>query len=488
MDHGDEYGDRPRRLSQLPRPDENSAYAKRRDPPADGAQELAELLGTLALAAGSRLREGRQSVPYLRRRRLFANHLIWLLGFGERIELQVEPHQILYSGVVVYHARSHEETFVQRLFADGVRWISLEPGIDQRAAEVLLEHFCPYVFFRDAPDAHIVRSAPIESMVGVGFEVRTERRFGQVPFGASEVEIVTHTLLSYIMEIPEPPEVPGGHPDLAFDGRKDPLPESTVEGAGMDLWSALLDDFASEPDPVPGMARLGRTIQALLLDPSHATAPADIAARVDELVGDLLEHGQPENVVRLLGAISGTRQRPEFDDEATQALEQLTSGLAAPERIQALQHACSGIDMDAPVFDQYLELLPPPGLATLLELPHDEGSRGWADLRTRAMNNLHAKLEAGALERHPFWDQVHTLRVFGEMAGPNAAAWLIQRIPPTWKQEMNLAAPWIMGLGATGDPRGVPYLAMISGRARGELSDMARQDLFRIQQTVDGDE
>jgi len=151
-----------------------------------------------------------------------------------------------------------------------------------------------------------------------------------------------------------------------------------------------------------------------------------------------------------------------------------------------LQAACSGIDMDAPVFDQYLELLPPPGLATLLELPYDEASRGWTDLRNRALQMLHRKLEAGELARHSFWVQVRTARAFGQIAGPAAAAWLMERIPANWKEDLSGAAPWIMAVGATGDPRGVPYLSLISGRAKGELRDMAREDLFRIRDAMAG--
>lgn len=487
MQTGDEFDPRPVRRTALPRPDDNSPFATRRNPPTDGAQELSELLGTLALASSDRAHHGAQSAAYLRRRRQFANHLVWLLGFGERVELQVEPREIRFGGAVVYRGRRPDETFSQRLYADGVRWIAFEPGVDHRAAELLVDHLCPYVSFDGAPDAHIARSAPVDRMPGVGFEVRTERRFGQVPFGASEVEVVTHTLLSYTLELPDPPELPGGTPDLAFDGRVGPLPRSVVEGASLDLWSALLDDFASEPDPVPGLARLGRAIQELLHDPDHTVPPDEVAARVDRLVGELLERGQPENAVRLVGALFRDDASAAPDEPTVQALDRLLAGLATVERLQALQQACSGIDLDAPVFDHYLELLPPQGLATLLDLPFEQDRRSWSGLRTRAMQVLHAKLEAGVLARYPVWERIHTLRAFGRLAGPPAAAWIIERIPANWKEAMEQAAPWILGLGATGDPRAVPYLAMISGRAQGRLQEMAREDLFRIRDAVQGD-
>lgn len=479
-----EFEDRARH-DDLPQPDPNCAYARLRDPPSDPGANIALLIDELLDAAASRARDGLRHAEYLRERRAFANHLLWILHFGAPLELQVEAWRLLWNGQPIYEPQSAGETFCQRLFADGVRWISFKPGVDHRCAELLVDHLTAYAFFPTAPDAHLVRSAPLDKLLGVGFEVYTERRLGQVPLGASPVELATHSMMGFLTELPEAPELPQGSPELLHSAGHDPSPEHLEEGAGIDLWSALLDDMLSGPDPVPGVSSLGHVLRHVLGTRGPIVDLGQWSEVVLERMVGMLDAGQPENLLKLAAELTDEHGAP-LSDEAKQQVQGLFAQLAEPQRMQTILVACSGIDNESPVLPRFLELLPASGLGTLLEVSAGTENPAWLQLRLLLVNVLRDRFEAGELDRHQVDEQVRLCRILGLSAGDAIAPFFAQRIPQNWKEDMLAAAPWVLGLGATANPAAIPYLSFISGRGTGGAQTLARADLLNIQKKHGG--
>ncbi len=479
-----DYGERPVH-GDLPLPDPNSEYARLRDPPADPGGNIAELVDELLDAAATRARDGIKHADYLRERRIFANHLLWILHFGAPLEIQVEAWRLLWNGQPIYEPQSAGETFCQRLFADGVRWIAFKPGVDHRCAELLVDHLTPYAFFPTSPDAHLVRSAPLDRLRGVGFEVYTERRLGQVPLGASPVELATHSMLGFLTELPEAPELPQGSPELLHSMAEDPYPACLEEGTSIDLWGALLDDMLSGPDPVPGVVALGKVLRHIIAAQERVVDLDEWAAVVLRRMVDMLDMGQPENLLKLARELSDEGGEP-LGEEAEAAVQGLFAHLAEPQQMHSLLVACSGIDNDSPVLPRFLGLLPAQGLATLLEVSAGTENAAWLQLRLLLVNDLRDRLGSGELDRCPVDEQIRMCRILGLSAGAAIAPFFAQRIPDNWQQDMLTAAPWILGLGATASPTAIPYLSFISGRGTGGAQALARADLLNIQKQHGG--
>jgi hypothetical protein len=465
--------------------DPDSEWARRHEPPSDPIAEISALLEHLLDAAADNASDDSDRQDYLRARRRFANHLIWTLSFGAALEFQVEPWRLLWNGQPVYQPTTTAETLIQRLWADGVRWMHIKPGIDHAGAEAFVDHLSRYAFFLSAPDAHLVRSAPMEAMPGVGLEVFTERRFGQVPLGASPVEQSTHSLIEHLLELPPAPDLPQHRPELLHDGKLDGLPDGLEQGATIDLWSTLLDDFMSGPDPVPGIVDLGRAVRQVLADPALETDPARWVGSVDTMIEHLIVSGQPEALVRLLTELRRADATPEYDGPAHQAVDTLLVRLVEPVRLHALLLACSGIDEDSPVIQLLLAQLPPMALARVVEVAGATEHRAWQRLRGQALPLLRDSVTGPELQRYSTVEKVQICRILGGAGGALLAPFFAERIPRDWASNLAACAPWIFGLGAAGDVRAAPLLSGISGRGPTELVPIARQDLFRLQEIHD---
>lgn len=308
------------------------------------------------------------------------NMLATLAAHGS-MSLDIRPFEMTRDGEVVYLERDRERSLAFRLFRDGVRRITIEPGVVWEELLRLLEILSiRYTGIRQSEDdiVTLLWKAGFKS-IGIvaveGFVPEEERPEGsladQIPVSSSGKKRKRKKRRSGIVHVEAPND---------FDH---PLPnhEKKREPQWVDLDEGQLKDLAAEADslhlPATSVRLIGRLL-GVVADPLDPTDLSDISPLVNEIRDFLLSEGQLEYLTELVRVVEAHRS---IDEEKMDAQLARFADTRALRRI--LQSVSKGSEAVPPELIELLEMVPSDHLEHLMDLLVEE--RGAASRRLTRM-------------------------------------------------------------------------------------------------------
>jgi len=303
------------------------------------------------------------------------NMLATLAAHGT-MALDIRPFEMTREGEVVYLERDRERSLAFRLFRDGVRRITIEPGVVWEELLRLLEILSiRYTGIRQSEDdiVTLLWKAGFKS-IGIvaveGFVPEEERPEGsiadQIQGGATK-----RKRRSGIAHVDVPPD---------FD---QPMP--SFEQQGKPVWVEVsperLEELAAEADsqhlPSTSVRLISRLLD-IVADPLDPTELDDVIPLINEIRDFLLSEGQLEHLTNLVRVVEGRRS---IDVESVDAQLVRFADTRALRRI--LQSVSKGSETVPPELIELLEMVQSDHLEHLMDLLVEE--RGSASRRLTRM-------------------------------------------------------------------------------------------------------
>ena len=303
------------------------------------------------------------------------NMLATLAAHGT-MALDIRPFEMTREGEVVYLERDRERSLAFRLFRDGVRRITVEPGVVWEELLRLLEILSiRYTGIRQSEDdiVTLLWKAGFKSIAIVaveGFVPEEERPEGsladQAQMGVKKRKRrigLTHVDVPVDFDLPLP----------IFEEKSEPV-WSVVPP---DRLTALSTEADSQNLPTISVRLIGRLLH-VVADPLDPTSLDDVAPLINEIRDFLLSEGQLEHLTELARLVESHR---DIDVEAIDAQLNRFADTRALRRI--LQSVSKGSEAVPPDLIQLLEMIQSDHLEHLMDLLVEE--RGSASRRLTRM-------------------------------------------------------------------------------------------------------
>ena len=304
------------------------------------------------------------------------NMLATLAAYGT-MALDIRPFEMTREGEVVYLERDRERSLAFRLFRDGVRRITVEPGVVWEELLRLLEILSiRYTGIRQSEDdiVTLLWKAGFKS-IGIvaveGFVPEEERPEGSLADQVPGAGTKKRKRRSGIVHVDVPPD---------FD-----MPLPIFEEKGTPEWKAISDErlvsLSSEADSQQLPAISVRLISRLLdvvADPLDPTGIDDILPLIKEIRDFLLSEGQLLHLTELVRVVEARRS---IDVELIDAQLERFADTRALRRI--LQSVSKGSEVVPPELIELLEMIQADHLEHLMDLLVEE--RGSASRRLTRM-------------------------------------------------------------------------------------------------------
>ena len=280
----------------------------------------------------------------------------FLQRYGD-LEFQVRPFEIVHVGEVVYLDRDRERSLAFRLYRDGIRKLTLRPGLEWHELLKLLEVVSiRYVGVRQTEDDLVVllwkagfHHVAFEAVEG--FVADTEG--GNEAMEGSESNIGTGEVIN------APPDF-----DLPLPVRSTMVKVTFREVPAPALLELLRED---DSQAVPELAvRSCEELLAVLNDPTDPLRFIDILPHLTETREFLFAEGLLPETVRLAYAAASTSLRDEGSDLAC---TEFLGGFVSAHALERFLHSVSREASEAPPeLNTLLNSLPGDHLATLVQV------------------------------------------------------------------------------------------------------------------------
>jgi hypothetical protein len=280
----------------------------------------------------------------------------FLQKYGE-LEFQVRPFEMVHAGEVVYLDRDRERSLAFRLYRDGIRKITLRPGLDWHELLKLLEVVSiRYVGIRQTEDDLVV--------------LLWKAGFHHVAFEAVEGFVADTEGGDEAMEGAEYGHTSGGEIDAPPDFDL-PLPvrPTMVRVTWREVPAPALAELLREDDSqaVPELAvRSCEELLSALSDPTDPIRFTDVLPHLVETREFLFSEGLLSHTVRLTYAVASATVR---DEESDAACTEFLNGFVSVHALGRFLHTVSRDAAEAPPeLYALLGALPGDHLATLVQV------------------------------------------------------------------------------------------------------------------------
>lgn len=281
----------------------------------------------------------------------------FLQRYGE-LEFDIRPFEIVHAGEVVYLDRDRERSLAFRLYRDGVRKLTLRPGLEWSELLKLLEVVSiRYVGVRQTEDDLVVLLWKA-GFTHLAFEA-VEGFVADTAGGADAMEGSEYGSAAAGPAINAPPDF-----DLPL-----PVRPSMVRVTWREVPAPALTELLREDDSqaVPELAvRSCEELLKVLDDPTDPMRFADILPHLNETREFLFAEGLIGHTVRLVYAAASTTLR---DDEGDRECSEFLDGFVSAHALGRFLHGVSRDATEAPPeLYALLKALPGDHLASLVEV------------------------------------------------------------------------------------------------------------------------
>ncbi len=281
----------------------------------------------------------------------------FLQRYGE-LEFGIRPFEIVLAGEIVYLDRDRERSLAFRLYRDGVRKLTLRPGLEWHELLKLLEVVSiRYVGVRQTEDDLVVLLWKA-GFTHVAFEA-VEGFVADTEGGADAMEGSEHGSAAAGPAINAPPDF-----DLPL-----PVRPSMVRVSWREVPAPALAELLREDDSqaVPELAvRSCEELLKVLDDPTDPMRFADILPHLNETREFLFSEGLLGHTVRLAYAAASTTLR---DDKSDAECSEFLAGFVSAHALERFLHSVSRDATEAPPeLYALLKALPGDHLASLVKV------------------------------------------------------------------------------------------------------------------------
>ena len=278
--------------------------------------------------------------------------------YGE-LELEIRPFELVHHSEVVYLDRDRERSLAFRLYRDGVRKLTMRPGMEWQELLKLLEVMSiRFTGIRQAEDDLVVLLWKA-AFTHIAFEAVE----GFIADSDDEGGLVQHSMEGRVVRIEAPPNF-----DL-------PLPVRTRIAAVQYrvIPQAALDELGLEDDTqaVAGLAlRLCEDLLVSLADPNEVLVFTDLLSHLNETREFVYSEGNMTATLRLAYAAAAASTR---DANSEAACVEFLQGFVSAHGMRRFLHSVSQDAVDAPLeFYAMLNAIPGDHLNTLLDVLTNE--------------------------------------------------------------------------------------------------------------------
>lgn len=281
----------------------------------------------------------------------------FLQRYGE-LEFGIRPFEIVHAGEIVYLDRDRERSLAFRLYRDGVRKLTLRPGLEWNELLKLLEVVSiRYVGVRQTEDDLVVLLWKA-GFTHVAFEA-VEGFVADTEGGADAMEGSEYGSAAAGPAINAPPDF-----DLPL-----PVRPSMVRVTWREVPAPALAELLREDDSqaVPELAvRSCEELLKVLDDPTDPMRFADILPHLNETREFLFSEGLLGHTVRLAYAAASTTLR---DEKSDVECSEFLAGFVSAHALERFLHSVSRDATEAPPeLYALLKALPGDHLASLVEV------------------------------------------------------------------------------------------------------------------------
>jgi hypothetical protein len=291
------------------------------------------------------------------------------------LDLDVRPFELVREGEVVYLERDRDRSLAFRLFRDGVRRLSLRPGIPWeellRLLEILSIRFTGVRQHEDDVVTLLWKAGfqHIEIAAVEGFVPDEEVDHSTAPATGERTERADTARYRHAgahVDTPRDWDLPAPTTGARIEVSYQPIPVEALE--------ALRKEASSQQIP-EDTVRLVRALLAAAADPSDPLTITDLGHLLEEVRGFLLSEGQLHRLLELAHVLQSARP---LDPEL---IDRELSRFTEPVALRRILHSMPPGASEAPAeLLELLDLLPGDHLSSLLDILNEEGG-----VRTRAV-------------------------------------------------------------------------------------------------------
>lgn len=334
----------------------------------------------------------------------FRDRMLEAVGEHDPLNLEVRPFELVFDGEVVYLERDRERSLAFRMFRDGVRRLSLRPGVGWEELFTLLETLA----VRAPGGAHaeddlvtLLWKAEFEYIDIVAVQGFVQDAMNTV-VGGDDAKAAREQGIVGSVEVPRDWDLPIPQVLEPAPVRYRAMSPSKIDD--------LLDE--AELDVLPELSmRLVLELLEVVADPTDPTCVADVAQLLGEVRDFLLSEGELDRVMVLLKKLVALRS---VDPER---VDQVLQGFSGTRTVRGVLDLA--VRPDAPPLAHIrsvLDAIPGDHLEGLVEVLAQDGGSKRGEIAGQLVAT-YARTETdrlilalGSLPDRPAWTLAQTLR------------------------------------------------------------------------------